>query len=161
MHDDLGVAAVWKVGPAPQFGDERLEVVDLAVEHDDDRAVFVEQRLLAGRDVDDGQAAVAEPDAGLDVQAALVRAAMVLRLRSCAAAPVQHLREGTCQVDLVLHRLHAAHRAHQPMGSRALNGLSGNRISGHRRRCWKRRCVNTVVDLPKRMTRAPPTRSVR
>ena len=42
-------------------------------------AVLVVQRLLAGGQVDDRQAPVAEADAGLDVQAALVRAAMVLR----------------------------------------------------------------------------------
>ena len=35
-------------------------VVDLAVEDDPDRAVFVRQRLLAGGQIDDAQAAVAE-----------------------------------------------------------------------------------------------------
>ena len=72
---------VWKTWPSGlQLGDQLLEVVDLAVEDDDHRAVFVEQRLLAGGDVDDRQAPVAEADAGLDVQAAFVRAAVVLRL---------------------------------------------------------------------------------
>ena len=37
-------------------------VVDLAVEDDHDRAVLVEDRLVAGREVDDAQALDAEPD---------------------------------------------------------------------------------------------------
>ena len=72
---------VWKRWPSGlQLGDQFLEVVDLAVEDDDDRAVFVEQRLLAGGDVDDRQAPVAEAEARLDVQAAFVRAAVELRV---------------------------------------------------------------------------------
>ena len=63
-----------------QFGHQLLEVVDLAVEHDDDAAVFVVQRLLAGRQVDDRQPAMAEPDAGLEVQSAFIGAAVELRL---------------------------------------------------------------------------------
>jgi hypothetical protein len=75
MHDDLGVAlGVEHMAQGLQFGDELLVVVDLAVEDHHHRAVFVEQRLLAGGDVDDGQAAVAQPDAGLQVQAAFVGA---------------------------------------------------------------------------------------
>jgi hypothetical protein len=70
---------VWKTWPSACSSGISLVVVDLAVEDDDHRAVFVEQRLLAGGDVDDRQPPVAEADAGLDVQAALVRAAVVLR----------------------------------------------------------------------------------
>ena len=72
---------VWNTWPSGlQLGDQFLVVVDLAVEDDDDRAVFVEQRLLAGGEVDDGQPAVAEAHAGLEVQAAFVRPAVRLRL---------------------------------------------------------------------------------
>lgn len=42
-----------------EFGPELGEVVDLPVEDHDDRAVLVEQGLLAGRDVDDRQAPMA------------------------------------------------------------------------------------------------------
>jgi len=63
-----------------QLGDEALVVVDFAVEDDHDRAVFVEQRLLAGGNVDDRQAPVAQANAGLDVQAAFVGAAVQLRV---------------------------------------------------------------------------------
>jgi hypothetical protein len=57
-----------------------LEVVDLAVEDDDDRAVFVEQRLLPRSDVNDRQALMSETDARLKVHAALVGPAMPLRV---------------------------------------------------------------------------------
>jgi hypothetical protein len=93
VHDALGVAlGVEDVAQRLQFGDQFLVVVDLAVEDHDHRAVFVEQRLLAGGDVDDGQAPVAEAQAGLDVQAAFVRAAVRLRRRSCGAARVETAR---------------------------------------------------------------------
>ena len=93
VHDDLGVAArAEDVAERLQLGDQLLVVVDLAVEDDDDAAVLVEQRLLAGREVDDRQAAVAEADARLDVKAAFVGAAMVLRSRSCARARARDRR---------------------------------------------------------------------
>ena len=44
----------------------QLDVVeDLAVEDDPDRAVFVVDRLLAAREVDDAQARVRQPDGPL------------------------------------------------------------------------------------------------
>ena len=80
VDDDFGVAAgVEDVAQRLQFRDEFLIVVDFAVEDDADALVFVVQRLLAGGQVDDRQAAVAEPDAGFDMQAAFVGAAMKLR----------------------------------------------------------------------------------
>jgi hypothetical protein len=55
---------VWKVWPsAVEFRDQRLVVVDLAVEHDDDAAVLVVERLLAGRQIDDRKPPVPETDA--------------------------------------------------------------------------------------------------
>jgi hypothetical protein len=82
----LGVAlGVEDMAQRLQLGDQFLVVVDLAVEDHHHRAVFVEQRLLAGGDVDDGQAPVAEAQAGLDVQAAFVGPRWTAR-RSCGAA---------------------------------------------------------------------------
>jgi len=81
VHDDLGVAARAElVAERFQFGDQFLEVVDLAVEHDDDAAVLVVQRLLPGRDIDDRKPTVAEPHAGRDMQPSLIGTTMVLRL---------------------------------------------------------------------------------
>ena len=80
VHDALGVAlGVEDMPQGLQLGDQVLVVVDLAVEDDDHRAVFVEQRLLARGHVDDGQPPVAEAQPGLDVQAALVGPAVGLR----------------------------------------------------------------------------------
>ena len=80
VDDHLGVAVGAKdVAQRLQFGHQLLEVVDLAVEDDADAAVLVEQRLLAGGHVDDRQPPMAEADTRLDVHAALVGAAVVLR----------------------------------------------------------------------------------
>ena len=63
-----------------ELGNQLLVVVDLAVVDDADAAVLVVQRLLTGREIDDRQPLVAEPDAGLDVHALFVGAAMMLRV---------------------------------------------------------------------------------
>ena len=81
VDDRLGVApGTEPVAQRRQLGDQRLVVVDLAVVDDADAAVLVVERLLPGGKIDDRQPPVAQPDAGLDVQADLVRAAMMLRL---------------------------------------------------------------------------------
>ena len=81
VDDDLGVAlGAEGQAQALQLRHQLAVVVDLAVEDDDDAAVGTVQRLLAGGDVDDGQPPVAEAQARLDVQAAFIRAAMVLRV---------------------------------------------------------------------------------
>ena len=41
---------------------QRLEIVDLAIENDLYAAIFVAQRLVAGAQVDNGQAPVCKPD---------------------------------------------------------------------------------------------------
>ena len=93
VDDHLGVAAgAEDVAQRLQLGHQLLEVVDLAVEDDADAAVLVEQRLLAGGDVDDRQPAMAEADARLDVDAALVGAAVVLRFVHAHAAPRDRCR---------------------------------------------------------------------
>ena len=87
VDDDLGVAlGAEHVPEGQQLGYELLIVVNLAVEDDNDAAVFVVERLLSGRHVDDRQPAMAQTDARLDVIATLVRAAMMLRF--------VHSREG-------------------------------------------------------------------
>jgi len=81
VDDHLGVALRPEDVPErDELRDQRLEVVDLAVEDHDDRAVLVVERLLAGGEVDDREAPVAEADARLDVQPAAVGTAVVLRL---------------------------------------------------------------------------------
>ena len=63
----------------PELVGQRLAVVDLAVVRHDQAAVGRRHGLLPGRQVDDGQAAMAEADAGLDVVTLLVGTTMHLR----------------------------------------------------------------------------------
>ncbi len=79
MDDDLGIAARMEdMAERLQFGNQFLVVVDLAVEDDADRLVFVVKRLLAGRQIDDRQPPVPQAHAGLDVQPAFIRPAVEL-----------------------------------------------------------------------------------
>src|SRR5262249_8211455 len=55
---------------------ERPEVVDLAVEHDPDGAIFVVDRLMARREVDDAQPAHTQGDWAIDQESVVIRAAM-------------------------------------------------------------------------------------
>jgi len=81
VDDGFGVGLRGEgVAERREFFRQLAEVVDLAVEDGDDRAVRVEQRLLAGGQVDDRQAAVAEADAGFQVDVALDRTAVELGL---------------------------------------------------------------------------------
>ena len=50
---------------ASQLLAQLLEVVDLAVEDDDDRSILVEDRLVAGHEIDDAQALDPEPDVAI------------------------------------------------------------------------------------------------
>ncbi len=121
MNDHLGVAAGPEaVSKLREFRDQRLIVVDLAVEDDDHAAVLVEQRLLPGGEVDDREPAMAEPQAGLGVQPDLVRPAMVLGL--------VHARNEVARDRPRARDVHDADNAAHD-GS----GLSGGR-SGHARR---------------------------
>ena len=106
MDDDFGVAAgVEDVTERFELGDEFLEVVDLAVEHHRDRAIFIEQRLLSRGQIDDGQPAVSERDAGLEVIARLVRATMVLDVTHA-------LHQGAIEVALAAGIEEAGDAAH-------------------------------------------------
>lgn len=81
MDDDFSIAtSVEGVTEGQEFRDQFLIVVDFAVEDDTDTLIFVIQWLLSGGEVNDGKAAVAETDAGLDMQATFVGAAVELRL---------------------------------------------------------------------------------
>src|SRR5262249_10273207 len=81
VHDHFGVGLRAKhMAEGLELRNQFLIVVDLAVEDDDDGAVLVEERLLAGRDVDDREASMAERDARLEVLAVRVGSAMGLRV---------------------------------------------------------------------------------
>ena len=71
VRDHLGVG----VGPEAvavrdQLAADLGEVVDLAVEDDLHRSVLVADRLVAGRQIDDAQPPVAEPDGAVEIVAA-------------------------------------------------------------------------------------------
>ena len=77
MGDRLGIGGrVEGVAAGLELRPQLLEVVDLAVEHDPDRAVLVPDGLPPGLEVDDPEAAHAEADARAEVEAVLVRATM-------------------------------------------------------------------------------------
>ncbi|MEZ5121313.1 MAG: hypothetical protein R2736_07030 [Solirubrobacterales bacterium] len=82
VGDRLGVACGGQAVPGlAQPPAQVLVAVDLAVEDDDDRAVLVGHRLVAGLRVDDGQALDAQPDVAVDEAPTLIGPAMLLRDR--------------------------------------------------------------------------------
>src|SRR5437660_12449761 len=81
VHDHFRIASrAERVTECRQLQDQSLIVINLSIEDDDDTAVLIPQRLLSGRKIDNRQPSMSEADASLDVQAAFVRPAMVLRL---------------------------------------------------------------------------------
>src|SRR2546422_3880960 len=89
MQDRLGVALSGeRMSPRDQHAPELAVVVDLAVEDDDLRPVFVEDRLSPARQVDDAEPSHPEADGPLHVQALVVRPAMTDRV----AHPPNHGR---------------------------------------------------------------------
>src|SRR5262245_39603177 len=62
--------------PSGQSRPECAVIVDLAVEHDPDRLVFVRDRLAPAGQVNDGQAPKAKPKPRLDVSRSVVWAAV-------------------------------------------------------------------------------------
>jgi hypothetical protein len=77
MHHDFGIADGTELVPeASQFGCQLFEVIDLAIVDHCDAVIFVEQRLMSTREIDDRQASMAKPDAFPNVVAIAIRAAM-------------------------------------------------------------------------------------
>src|SRR6185437_6935086 len=127
MHDDFGVAARAElVAARVELLVELRKIVDLAIEADTDRAVFVEQRLAAqGREVDDRQTPVAEPDARRDVEAGIIRPAVMQRVghareqrrvdRSCRDG-IEYAGNAAhrCPLLTLCPRAVAPHAAHRP-----------------------------------------------
>ena len=105
MNDRFGVAVrVEDVAALLEVGAQLDVVEDLAVERDPDRAVLVAERLLAGAQVDDGQPAMTEPDAGLARDSPPRPARDASARASCAAAPPR--RPGArrrCQMPATPH----------------------------------------------------------
>jgi hypothetical protein len=81
MDDDFCVGVAGKaVTAALKFEAELGKVINLAVEYNPDRAIFVKDRLVAPCDVDNAQAANAKTDAGLNENAFVIGTAMHNRL---------------------------------------------------------------------------------
>ena len=77
VNDDLRVAASAKdMSQRRQFGHQLREIVDLAVEDDADRMVFVEERLVTARKINDGQPAMPQPDPRRKIKPVAVGATM-------------------------------------------------------------------------------------
>src|SRR5271165_2057528 len=77
MNDDFGVGVrAHAMAVVFELGAEFEEVVNLAVENDPGATVFVEDRLMASREVDDAEAAHAEASAIGDVDSLIVGAAI-------------------------------------------------------------------------------------
>ena len=78
-QDDLGVGRRGKAGTARfQLAAQLAKVVDLPVEHDQDRAIVAGHGLIPGCQVDDGQPPVSEPGASSADETLAVRAAVGL-----------------------------------------------------------------------------------
>ena len=85
VQDRFGVAARAVAVPAPlEIRPQLRVVVDLAVEDDPHRLVFVGHRLVAAGHIDDRQAPVAEAGGTVDVEAGGVRTAVLQARRACA-----------------------------------------------------------------------------
>jgi len=88
MHHHFGVGAGAETVTAPfKLFAESPIVVDLPVEHDADRVVLIENRLMSAGEVDNGKAAVPEGDLVIQIGSGVIRAAMSLRLIHGAENP--------------------------------------------------------------------------
>src|SRR5690348_4135073 len=77
MDNDLGVGARPEgVAERRQLRHQRLEVIDLAVEDDANRAVLVELWLVAGHQIDDRQSPHPQPGPRRNVETVAVRSTM-------------------------------------------------------------------------------------
>src|SRR5262245_29804294 len=95
MNDRFRVGPCSELMPLRQQIDCQIRVVvDLTVEYDDDRAIFVEDRLLSATQIDDAQPAMAEAHITLDEIAVIVRTTM--RLRRCHAFQQRRINWISC-----------------------------------------------------------------
>src|ERR1041385_4709184 len=77
VDDDFDVAMrLESMSFCDQFFAQRLEIVDFAIEGDPDRIVFIRQRLVSRKWVDDSETARRERDAGTVPDTLPVRPAM-------------------------------------------------------------------------------------
>ena len=91
MDDRFRIAFGAEHVAAPRQQPPKLPVVvDLAVEHDPDRAVLVRHGLLAVLEIDDAQAPHAEADALAEIDALVVRSAMRHRTAHGADLALEH-----------------------------------------------------------------------
>src|SRR5687767_4593735 len=120
----VGVNDRFGVGPGPvgvpgglQLFPDCLVVVDLAVEHDPDRAVLVRERLMPGGEIDDAQPSMAERGTMVGVEPRVIRSAMrehvphrsgtslvrpierVSRNDACYSAHIKSLSAISCQLS--------------------------------------------------------------
>jgi hypothetical protein len=72
MDNALSVAVCAKFVTGLKFAIQLQVIVDFAVECNPDLSGFVRQRLLAGTEIDNAEAAVAQPDTGPDIDAVLI-----------------------------------------------------------------------------------------
>ena len=80
LKQDFGIGMVaQRHAEAPQFGGEGPIPVYFAIEHESVAGGFVDARLRAAGDVDDGQPRVAQSDASVDKDTAAVGSAMPQR----------------------------------------------------------------------------------
>ncbi len=96
MHDRFGVAVgAEDMAARQQLRPQRGVIVDLAVEDDRDRFIFVKNRLLAAFKIDDRQPPMSEPHPRFDMKPLAVGAAM----RKRRGHPAQHgQRDGTAGI---------------------------------------------------------------
>ena len=88
VDDDLDVGAgAEAVAAGGELFAQLLEVVDLAVADDGDCAVLVRDRLITGLEIDDAEAPEAQTDAGREVEALAVGAAMA----QTVGHPLEHV----------------------------------------------------------------------
>src|SRR5205823_1208324 len=77
VNDHLGVGVrAESMAGLLQGGSDLREVIDLAVEDHPDGSIFIGERLIAGGQVDDAEASMAQADAASDVKAVRIGPAM-------------------------------------------------------------------------------------
>jgi hypothetical protein len=77
MNNRLRVAAILEhMAARLQFRADRLKIVNLAIEDDGNRSIRIIHWLVAARRIDDRQTAVAEGNAGLQMKAFAIGAAI-------------------------------------------------------------------------------------